>query len=95
MPTKIPAILDPDGPGGVALPLFESGAILFYLAEKIGQFPPRDPAARYQTLQWLAFQEAGALVGIADYPQVTRSGSCNGCAGMPDFGPRKPEAGGF
>jgi GST-like protein len=56
---KIPAILDPDGPGGKPLPLFESGAILFYLAEKTGQLMPRDPAGRYQTLQWLMFQMAG------------------------------------
>ena len=56
---KIPAILDPDGPGGKPLPLFESGAILVYLAEKTGQFLPQDPAARYQTLQWLMFQMGG------------------------------------
>jgi GST-like protein len=56
---KIPAILDPNGPGGNPLPLFESGAILFYLAEKTGQFMPRDPAGRYQTLQWLMFQMGG------------------------------------
>src|SRR5437868_11725209 len=56
---KIPAILDPDGPGGKPLPLFESGAILIYLAEKSGQFLPRDPAARYQTIQWLMFQMGG------------------------------------
>lgn len=66
---KIPAILDPDGPGGVSLPLFESGAILFYLTEKTGQFLPQDPAARYQTLQWLAFQVGG--VG----PMLGRSAS--------------------
>ena len=53
---KIPAILDPDGPGGKPLPLFESGAILIYLAEKTGRLVPQDPAARYQTLQWLMFQ---------------------------------------
>jgi len=56
---KIPAIIDPDGPGGHALPLFESGAILIYLAEKTGQLLPRDAAQRYQTLQWLMFQMGG------------------------------------
>ena len=56
---KIPAILDPNGPGGAPLPLFESGAILIYLAEKTGQLMPRDPAGRYQTIQWLMFQMAG------------------------------------
>ena len=56
---KIPAILDPNGPGGTPLPLFESGAILIYLAEKTGQLMPRDPAGRYQTIQWLMFQMGG------------------------------------
>lgn len=56
---KIPAILDPDGPGGRPLALFESGAILIYLAEKTGQFLSADPAARYQTFQWLMFQMGG------------------------------------
>ena len=56
---KIPAIIDPDGPGGQPLPLFETGAILVYLAEKTGQYIPTDAAARYQTLQWLMWQMGG------------------------------------
>jgi GST-like protein len=56
---KIPAIIDPNGPGGKPLPLFESGTILIYLAEKSGQFLPSDAAGRYQTLQWLMFQMGG------------------------------------
>ncbi|MFN3837226.1 MAG: glutathione S-transferase N-terminal domain-containing protein [Brevundimonas sp.] len=55
---KFPAILDPDGPGGQPLALFESGAILIYLAEKTGQLLSPDPATRYQTIQWLMFQMA-------------------------------------
>ena len=54
---KIPAIIDPDGPGGQPLPLFESGAILIYLAEKTGKFLPA--ANRYEVLQWLMFQMGG------------------------------------
>ena len=56
---KIPAIIDPNGPGGKPLPLFESGAILLYLAEKTGKFIPQDPAARYQVIQWVMFQMGG------------------------------------
>ena len=55
---KIPAIIDPDGPGGKPLALFESGAILFYLAEKTGKLIPADVAGRYETLQWVMFQMA-------------------------------------
>jgi len=56
---KIPAILDPNGPGGKPLALFESGAILLYLADKARRFVPQDAAARYQALQWLMFQMGG------------------------------------
>ena len=56
---KIPAILDPDGPGGKPLALFESGAILLYLADKTGQFLSTNPAPRRQTIQWVMFQMGG------------------------------------
>ena len=56
---KIPAILDPDGPGGKPLALFESGAILQYLAEKTGKLIPADAAGRYETLQWVHWQMGG------------------------------------
>jgi GSH-dependent disulfide-bond oxidoreductase len=56
---KIPAILDPGGPGGKPIALFESGAILIYLADKAGKFMPQDAAARCETIQWLMFQMGG------------------------------------
>ena len=56
---KIPAIVDPDGPGGKPISLFESGAILIYLAEKTGKFMPANPVRRYEALEWLMFQMAG------------------------------------
>lgn len=57
--SKIPAIVDQDGPGGAPFSVFESGAILIYLAEKTGRFLPTDPAGRYGALQWLMFQMGG------------------------------------
>jgi GSH-dependent disulfide-bond oxidoreductase len=56
---KIPAIVDPNGPGGQPLALFESGAILVYLAAKTGQLMPTDEARRYETLQWVMWQMGG------------------------------------
>jgi len=56
---KIPAIVDPDGPDGKPVSVFESGAILFYLGEKSGKFWPRDLAARIPVLEWLMFQQGG------------------------------------
>ncbi len=66
---KIPAIIDPDGPGGVPIGLFESGAILLYLAEKTGMLLPRDAAARYETIEWVFFQMAsvGPMFGQVGY----------------------------
>lgn len=66
---KIPAIIDPDGPGGKPLALFESGAILIYLADKTGKLVPTDPARRYETLQWVFFQMAfiGPMFGQVGY----------------------------
>lgn len=66
---KIPAIIDPDGPGGKPVGLFESGAILLYLAEKTGMLLPSDAARRYETIQWVFFQMAaiGPMFGQVGY----------------------------
>ena len=66
---KIPAIIDPDGPGGQPLGLFESGAILLYLAEKTGKLLPADAARRYECIQWVFFQMAaiGPMFGQVGY----------------------------
>ena len=80
---KIPAILDPKGPGGKPLALFESGAILIYLADKTGQLLPADPAARYHAIQWLMFQMGG--VG----PMFGQVGFFNKFAGK-DYEDKRP-----
>ena len=59
--SKIPAIVDPDGPDGKPITLFESGAILLYLAAKTGRFLPKSDRGKYEALQWLMFQLGGAL----------------------------------
>lgn len=66
---KIPAIIDTDGPGGKLLKLFESGAILMYLAEKTGKFLPQEMTKRYEVIQWLMFQMGGVgpMFGQANY----------------------------
>jgi len=63
--SKIPAIVDTDGPGGKPYRVIESGAILLYLAEKTGKFLPKDMAGRYEAIQWLMFQmgEVGPIFG--------------------------------
>jgi GST-like protein len=69
---KIPAIVDPEGPGGKPISLFESGAILMYLAAKTGRFMPTDLAARYDVLQWLMFQMGGVgpMLGQAHHFRI-------------------------
>ncbi len=66
---KIPAIIDSDGPDAKPLKLFESGAILMYLAEKTGKFLPQQPVGRYEVIQWLMFQMGGVgpMFGQANY----------------------------
>jgi GST-like protein len=69
---KIPAIVDPDGPDGQPMSLFESGAILLYLAGKTGRFLPADTRGRYQVLQWLMFQmgSVGPMLGQAHHFRI-------------------------
>jgi GST-like protein len=69
---KIPAITDPEGPGGKPIHLFESGAILLYLAAKTGRFLPEDLAAKYEVLQWLMFQmgSVGPMLGQAHHFRI-------------------------
>jgi GST-like protein len=66
---RIPAMIDHDGPGGTDYALFESGAMLIYLAEKTGQFMATEPAARHQTIQWLMFQmgNVGPMFGQSNH----------------------------
>jgi GST-like protein len=80
---KIPAIIDPNGPGGTPLPLFESGAILVYLADKAGAFMTNAAAGRYETLQWLMFQMSA--VG----PMFGQVGFFHKFAGK-DYGDKRP-----
>jgi len=69
---KIPAIVDPDGPGGKPISLFESGAILLYLAGKTGRFLPADTAGKYEVLEWLMFQMGGVgpMLGQAHHFRI-------------------------
>jgi len=69
---KMPALVDPDGPDGEPISLFESGAILFYLAEKTGKFMPSDPRGRYEVMKWLMFQMGGVgpMLGQAHHFRV-------------------------
>jgi GST-like protein len=80
---KIPALIDPSGPDGQPLPLFESGAILIYLADKSGNLLPRTGAARYETIQWLMWQMGG--VG----PMFGQVGFFNKFAGR-DYEDKRP-----
>ncbi|WIA41314.1 hypothetical protein OEZ86_004911 [Tetradesmus obliquus] len=70
--SKIPALVDPDGPGGKELALFESGAILLYLAEKTGKLLPADPAAKWETVSWLMFQMGGVGPMFGQFGHFTK-----------------------
>ena len=80
---KIPAIIDPDGPGGKPLPLWETSAILIYLAEKTGKFIPQDAARRYESIQWVMWQMGGVRADVRSagfFSQVCRQ----------DYGDKRP-----
>jgi GST-like protein len=70
---KVPALVDSDGPDGKPIALFESGAILIYLAEKYNRFVPADPRERYEMLQWLMFQMAGLPQHLLNQSSKTKS----------------------
>ena len=83
---KIPAIIDPDGPGGKPLGLFESGAILQYLADKTGKLMPADPARRWETIQWVHFQMGGDRADVRPgrlLQQIRRQGFRGQAAARP------------
>jgi GST-like protein len=69
---KMPAMVDPDGPDGKPIPIFESGAILIYLAEKSGKLMPKEARGRFEVLQWLMFQmgSIGPMLGQAHHFQI-------------------------
>ena len=73
---KMPALVDPDGPGGTPISIFESGAMLIYLAEKSGQLLPSEPHVRFDTLQWLMFQmgSIGPMLGQAHHFRIYAEG---------------------
>lgn len=74
---RIPAIIDTEGPGGKPLQVFESGAILIYLAEKSGKLLPRDPVRRIEAIQWLMFQMAGVGPMFGQLGWFKRNGADN------------------
>ena len=82
---KIPAIVDQEGPGGAPVSVFESGAILFYLAEKTGKFLPTDPRQRLDTLQWLFWQMGGfgPMLGQAHHFNAYAPMNPNGAVVLP------------
>ena len=85
---KIPAIIDPNGPDGKPIGLFESGAILLYLADKTGKLAPSDPARRYETIQWVFFQMAfiGPMFGQVGFFHKFAGRAINRSYQRPTFG---------